>query len=172
MFKISYLGVIGLLLQLKAVWQGTFPHRRLRKGLLSPPPSHSGLLSSASGSPDPFSTSPRHLRLATADALSVYEPSQRFSCSRRLVLAESPIIYLNRTVFLKIKHSLAQKDTPSMCTLSLPGSHSSSRCGESLGSRSLASRARKAAQACLMTSQPLLRSRPLRGNAEIAEHVQ
>lgn len=49
-------------------------------------------------------------------------------------------------MFLKIKHSLAENDTPSMCILSLPDS--SSGVG-SLGSCSLASGARKVAQACL-----------------------
>lgn len=134
--------------------QETFPYRRLSKGLVSSLPRDTGWslsesLSSASVSPDPFSASPRHLRLATADALSVQEPSQRFSCSRRLVLAESPIFYPRRTVFLKIKHSLVKKDTPSMCILSLPGSCCVSGCEGSLGSCSCSRRARKAAQACL-----------------------
>lgn len=78
-------------------------------------------LLSASGSSATSSASPRHRRRGTAEALSVQEPAQRFSCSRRLVLAESPILYPRRTVMLKIKHTLEGGDTPSMCILSLPG---------------------------------------------------
>ena len=55
-----------------------------------------------------------------------------------------PFIYPRRTVFLKIKHTLAGEDTPSMCILSLPGSCSG--CWGSLCSRSWASGARNAAQ--------------------------
>lgn len=96
------------------------PYRFLRTGPVSSLPpdpecSFIGSPSSASGSPGPFSTSLRHLRLATADALSVHEPSHRLSCSRRLILAESPMIYPRRDAFLKIKHSVAKEDTPSMC---------------------------------------------------------
>lgn len=90
--------------------------------LPDPECSFTGSPSSASGSPGPFSTSLCHRRLATADALSVHEPSHRLSCSRRLILAESPMIYPRRDAFLKIKHSVAKEDTPSMCTLALPGS--------------------------------------------------
>lgn len=102
-----------------------FLHRRLKMRLISSDTGCSpggSQLSSASGSPALSSASPRHLRLGTADALSVQEPAQRFNCSRRLVFAESPIFYSRRTVLLKRKHAVAGKDTPSMCILSLPGS--------------------------------------------------
>lgn len=82
-----------------------FSNRRLRSGLASSlladtAGSLSVSLCSASASPDWFSTPLRHLRLATAGALSVQEPLQRFSCSRRFVLAESPIVYPRRNVYL------------------------------------------------------------------------
>lgn len=65
------------------------PHLRLRMGLLSSLTPDSG--GTASGSLIPSTASPRHLLLGTSDDLSVLEPAQRFSCSRRRVFAKSPI---------------------------------------------------------------------------------
>lgn len=130
-----------------------FPDRRL-----SPPPpgsgwSFGGSSRSASGSPPASPASPRRLSLGTSDALSVEEPAQRFSCSRRLVLAASPI-YLSAEdrVFKNKTHTEpAATDTPSMCMLSLPGclAPGSALCGGGrLGSCPWAPRTRRVVRAC------------------------
>ena len=102
----------------------------------SPPSPRDGSLGcslfTASGS-----TLPRHLLRGTAGSLSVQEPAQRFSCSRRLSFAESPIIYPSTEDYFifQIKEIGVGKDTPSMCTLPLPRSlwaearRVSERCG-------------------------------------------
>lgn len=152
-----------------------FPDRRLS----SPPPdsgwSFGGSSSSASGSPSPFPASPRRLSLSlgTSEALSVEEPAQRFSCSRRLVLASPIYASAEDRVFKNKTHTeAAAADTPSMCMLSLPGSLApgSVLCSRmSVGSCPRAQGTRRAVQACPrdVTTAGFVCSRPRKGNTEI-----
>lgn len=83
------------------------------------PSGHTGSVSvgcRAFGSPASHA-SPRHLRLGTAGSLSVIEPAQRFSCSRRLDLAASAII-------IRGHHWSLRSDL----TVSFSGSDSAFRC--------------------------------------------
>lgn len=96
----------------------SFPHRLLRSGLVCslPADSDSSLgwsQSLASEFVAPIAASPFHPRLGTAEALSVQEPAQRLSCSRRLVLAVSPMtlsaedsVFKNKTRTGRERHTL------------------------------------------------------------------
>lgn len=73
-------------------WTGTCPHRLLRTGLSPSRSADSGCFPGRSpGSASRSAASPGRTSRGRSDALSVLEPAQRFSCSRRLYLAVSPM---------------------------------------------------------------------------------